>query len=64
MVDGRAFIACFLSAKRLPAGNHALEDVTRDGGADGFAEAQVEVQDGLEPERFEHEAVGLLGAEV
>ena len=48
----------------MPAREQALEDVARDRGADGFAEAQVEVEEGLEAERLEHVAVGLLGAEV
>ena len=48
----------------MPAREQALEDVARNRGADGFAEAQVEVEEGLEVERLEHVAVGLLGAEV
>ena len=41
----------------MPAREQALEDVARDRGADGLAEAQVEVEEGAEIERLEHIAV-------
>ena len=37
----------------MPAHEQALEDVARDRGADGFSEAQVEVEEGLEAETME-----------